>query len=175
MTRRQKIVLAVTAVFLISIVATGFLFRAQTQKEQEKISAEKAAEKKTASVPPPGGPPAYTPEVPKGMVESKPQEVAPVVGTENKHGTFKIQIINGRFEPSSLAVKKGDVVSFEFIPAAVPYDFYIPAYGAYKATLPADKESRLDFRASDSGTFLFECRDYCPADRKITGQFVILP
>lgn len=175
MTKQQKIILSSAIISVIIVFVVGLLFQEKSVEEkseiqkkmQEKISSQTKIETPIQ--------PAFSPNVPKNAVESKPQENAPIAGKENKHGTFDIKVSSNGFDPSSITVKKGDIVSLVFVSvSADTYDFFMPAYGSH-ITISPKKENRLDFSANDVGTFIFECRDNCPAGKKITGQLIVIP
>ncbi|MBI5732557.1 cupredoxin domain-containing protein [Candidatus Jorgensenbacteria bacterium] len=120
----------------------------------------------------------YTKSVPKDAVLTEPKHEAPAnpnpVSTA-KARYFDLKATASGFSPSTITVNKGDTVYIDFSAVDGSYDFDIPYLGAYFSVVKQGSNRRLPFDVSVSGTFTFECRDYCPKGEIIKGSLVVLP
>lgn len=123
------------------------------------------------------GLPAFSPEVPENIKETPAEiseEIKEGAGAGTKLGVFTITASKKGYEPSVLVVTEGDTVGLKFTSLNGRLDIYSPYIGFY---LSADEggEDQLGFIAPTSGTYLFECRDFCPSGKTIQGQLVVKP
>ncbi|MFH1162025.1 MAG: hypothetical protein V1696_01985 [Candidatus Jorgensenbacteria bacterium] len=120
----------------------------------------------------------YVPEVPKGVVETKVENEilvqSPAGELRGRVGTYAITATRSGYEPSQLVVKLGDAVTIELAAEGGTFDMYSESAGFYTSASEGGKGT-VSFTASMPGTFLFKCRDYCPAGGKIQGTLVIKP
>ncbi len=116
----------------------------------------------------------YSGEVPKNAELSIPLETAAVGDGKSELGFFTLKASKSGFVPSTITVKKGNLIQFDFASEDGDYDFFIPANSVYHLVKEGETKKIL-MQLVDSGTFVFECRDFCPAAGKISGQLIVLP
>jgi heme/copper-type cytochrome/quinol oxidase subunit 2 len=116
----------------------------------------------------------YSAEVPKNATSSIPVESAPVGGGDSSLNFFSLTASKKGFNPSTITVKKGDLAQFRFTAQDGDYDFFLPATALYHSVKMGETKQIL-MQLTDSGTFVFECRDFCPDSGKISGQLIVLP
>lgn len=174
LTKQQKIILVAAGILVIIIVAVGLIFQSQekNKQEKEKLASQKAAPTSTAVV----EAPKFTLEVPKDAVETPPQQAIPLVAGngESKQSIFTITASADGYNPSSFNVKAGDIITIRFSAQGGDYDWYIPGYG-FEIQAKAGETKESSFQPTTAGTFVVECRNACPPNKKITGQLIILP
>jgi len=127
---------------------------------------------------PPLAPPTYTPEVPKNAVQTLPKAEAPASSNpelDTKLKFFDLKASNSGFNPNAITVKKGDSLQVDFTAVDGDYDLNFPYLGAYFSVVRRGVTKRLPLDTSLTGTFTFECRDFCPPGKKIQGQLIVLP
>lgn len=116
----------------------------------------------------------YSGEVPKDAVATTPVESAPVGSGDSSLNFFSLTASKSGFSPATITVKKGDLAQLVFSAKDGDYDFFIPATALYHSAKMGESKQIL-IQLSDSGTFVFECRDFCPDSGKISGQLIVLP
>ncbi len=62
-----------------------------------------------------------------------------------------------KFEPSSIAVNKGDRVKIRFVSADVGHNFVIDGYGQTKVISSGAAAETIEFTADKTGTFEYYC------------------
>jgi len=175
LSKQQKIILVAAGVFVIIVVAVGLLFREKTA--EEKSAAQKNSQPRTSNLQPPASnlQPAYSPEVPKDAKPTEPTQTIKLdANPENKQGIFQIEATANGYSPASIVVKSGDIVTLKFTSKGGDYDFHSPAYGTYISAKDGETKE-VSFKPTTVGTFLIQCRDACPPDKKITGQLIVIP
>ena len=85
-------------------------------------------------------------------------------GVEAKFRSFDIKGENGSFNPSTVIVKKGDTVHFNFLATDKDYDITFPDYGM-KQTAKKGENKILEFQAVAEGKFAY----YCDASGGLAG------
>jgi heme/copper-type cytochrome/quinol oxidase subunit 2 len=117
----------------------------------------------------------YSAEVPKNATSSVPVESAPVgQGGDSQLNFFSLVASKKGFNPTSITVKKGNLAQLRFTAQDGDYDFFLPATALYHSVKMGETKQIL-IQLTDSGTFVFECRDFCPDSGKISGQLIVLP
>ena len=116
----------------------------------------------------------YSGEVPKNATPSTPVESAPVGNGDSSLNFFSLSTSKSGFNPTTITVKKGDLAQLVFSATDGDYDFFIPATALYYSAKKGESKQIL-IQLTDSGTFVFECRDFCPDSGKISGQLIVLP
>ena len=95
-------------------------------------------------------------------------------GAEEKFGIFDMTVSSAGFNPENITVNLGDVVQIKLTAQGGDYDFAVPWSGLY--TEVKERETKqITFGATSAGTFVFMCRDFCPAGKTITGSIIVLP
>ncbi len=170
MSRKQIFIIA----GLVLLAATLFILGRFATKPlpPSPITGMDILEKKSTAT---SAPVVFSPEVPKDAVITAPVSSAPTpAGNGNVFGVYAISATKDGYNPNSITIKKGDVFKPEFTAVDGKYDFFIQGYGTY---LVAEKgaTSKVSLMPDTVGTFLFTCRDFCPAGKKIQGTFIVLP
>jgi plastocyanin len=114
----------------------------------------------------------YTTTVPSNAVKSVPVAssiAAP--GATAEFGIFNLTIDRNGFHPASLAVKRGDIVQIKVTSLDGTYDMWIPRKAMYWK-IPKGETKPFTFTAAEIGTFLFECRDFCPSGKILQGTLI---
>lgn len=175
MTQRQKITLIVSVLVVLGLIIAGITTKknvpARNGNESagsglEKNAPAETSEEKQNEV--------FTEETPAFAKLSKPkEETVADKGTGAKLGTFEMKIYGSGYAPNELTVKKGDVVQIRISAVDGDYDFTIPYIGIYQL-VEKENAKTVSFRATDTGTLTFTCRDYCPRTGK-EGKLIVIP
>lgn len=117
----------------------------------------------------------YSASIPKGATVSEFQNEVPLAPNRNEQLRISEMRVSARgYEPSSLVMKKGDVMYFTLTAVDGDYDFHIPANNIY-AFVKRGETKQISFGLTTTGTFAFQCRDHCPQGKIIQGSIVALP
>ncbi len=122
----------------------------------------------------------YESDVPRD-VEVRDKDAKSVVpaspdsALDTKARRFDMRVTQDGFEPNEIVVNQWDRVEIDFTAVDGKYDFSIPYLGSYFFPIEQGEKKLFIFTVSASGTFTFECRDYCPFGRTIQGSLVVLP
>ena len=177
MSKKQIVILVSLGLFVVAAVVAGLISKGRyfvsTGPSDGASGLEDVFAKKV-----PGSNGFYTPAVPENAELSKPKLEAPASANsslDTKMRFFDLRATKGGFEPSSFTVNKGDTLQVDFTAIDADYDLDIPHLGAYFKVVKRGESRRLPFSASAPGTFIFQCRDYCPAGGPIKGQLIVLP
>ncbi len=175
MTRKQILILAGLVIFLIVIVITGVATRREpigpdTRTAEELLSTTTSSGEVVKE--------SFTIEVPTTASATKPKVEIPVAAQGGQPavllGSYDIVATNGGYSPNSLTAKQDDIAQISFTSRGGSFDFSIPAMNIYLSARDGERV-QSSFRMPTSGTFLFECRDMCPAEGKIQGTLIVLP
>ena len=174
MTKRQIIILLALGVFVILVVLFSVFGRELKTKflgdsDVSEGDLEKMLEKSGNS---------YVPQIPKDAELSVPKLESPAStnkDSETKALFFDLKAARDGFNPPKITVNKGDNLQIDFTAVDGDYDLDIPYLGVYFAAVKKGTTKRLPFDTSLSGTFVFECRDYCPPGGTIEGELIVLP
>ncbi len=168
MTRNQILIIVGLVVFLLIVVVIGMWNNKNVQTAPGTMTGTGGV----GEVPTATTSMTYTPEVPKNAVVTAPAASAPAAPDSSAElGIFNISIDKTGFHPSSLVVKSGNVVQIKATSLDGDYDFYIPKNAMYQMIKKGETKP-LMFTANMVGTFLFECRDYCPGGKQIQGTLI---
>jgi heme/copper-type cytochrome/quinol oxidase subunit 2 len=170
MSKKQIIITLV----LIVIIAAAVIFGSFQQNNSQKNNASKTSGNQELPFEEKG----YRADIPKDVTLTPPKIEAPASSNPNlqtKIRFFDLKATKDGFEPKSFVVNKGDTVQFDFTAVDGDYDLDFPYLGAYFSVVKKGETRRLPFDTSLPGTFLFECRDFCPKDKKIQGELIVLP
>ena len=165
MTRNQILIIVGLIVFLLIVVAIGVWSNKNVQTAPGTMTGPSELPQVATST-------AYTPEVPKNVTVTVPTASAPAAPDSSAQlGIFNVTIDKTGFHPSSLVVKDGNIVQIKATSLDGDYDFYIPKKEMYQMIKKGETKP-LMFTANMVGTFLFECRDYCPGGQQIQGTLI---
>ncbi|MCX6788855.1 MAG: cupredoxin domain-containing protein [Candidatus Jorgensenbacteria bacterium] len=119
-------------------------------------------------------PATYTAEVPKNATATVPVASAPAApGSDASLGFYNLKIDSSGFHPNSITVKKGNIIRIEVTSVDGDYDMEIPQSGMYWAIKKGEMKPFM-YTAEQAGTFLFKCRDFCPAGKVFQGTIITL-
>lgn len=165
MNKKQIIIVVVLVVVVAAIIVYGLIQKKERQPETGPAGGQ----------PPVAG---YTPDIPDKATLTPPKNEAPASANpdlDTKIRFFDLKATKNGFEPDSFTVNKGDNVQFDFTAVDGDYDLDFPYLGAYFSVVKEGNMRRLPFDTGLPGTFIFQCRDYCPAGKKIQGELIVLP
>ena len=174
MNRKQVLVLVTLVVFVVLGIMAGIFARGK--KLEGGIIAYPNSPKEGGEVS--SSQLYYSSEVPRNAVLTPTKNEAPASANselDSKARFFDMNASRSGFSPSTITVNKGDTLYIDFTATDGAYDLDIPYLGAYFTKVDQSKTKRLPFDVSLSGTFVFECRDYCPRGGAIQGSLVVLP
>ena len=86
-----------------------------------------------------------------------------------------IRVVARRFTytPSTIALKKGEPVTFELTTEDITMGFNVPDFGV-RADIVPGKATRLDLTPDKAGTFTFLCDIFCGDGHEgMSGQLVV--
>lgn len=171
MTKKQITYLSVGIIIVLALVAYGVFFTGIGEKKPSVITEEEsktAAEERLEAQ-------KYTPEVSKDVKPTTPKfesSIAPNV--KGKIGAFDLKITKDGFNPQEIIVNNGDFVQLVVVAEDGDYDVSVPYLGLYQS-LKKGEIKQIGFSATAPGSFMIECRDFCPSAGKIQGQLIVLP
>ena len=177
MNKNQITIIIVSIVFLLLIVGGGIYYKMWSSKIEmikdesgkELIKELKDENKEELEAK------KFTSEVPKSAVETKPVSQAPAApGSSAKLGFYEIEISRAGFSPSTIVVKKGNLVQIKVKAIDGNYDLLIP-YAEMWVDVGQGETKQISFQADAQGTFIFECKNKCPITGKVQGTLIILP
>lgn len=176
MTKKQIIIIAALVIFVFVVVIAGFLTKrfVPNQPNSSMPSVVQKIFKSNAT----GTNQIYSSQIPAGATLSNPVNAAPASSNPDLTSqikTFNLQATASGFDPSSITVNQGDSLKINFTSVGADYDLNIPYLGVYFPVVKRGQTRILPFDTSAPGTFVFECRDYCPSSGKIQGALIILP
>lgn len=119
----------------------------------------------------------YKPDVPKDAVITTPSSedsASTNVNSEEKFRTFNLSINQNGYNPQTIVVNKDDIIEIRMEALDGNYAFNLPALGIYKLVKKGEK-NKVGFGVRTTGTFIFDCKDYCPPNKKISGSLIVLP
>ena len=176
MSKRQIFIIAGLILLVTLVVIIGVLLKTKAPTTSTKTETPKTGLEVLKNTNPSSTEPVvFSPEVPKDVVITAPSASATNPTSQgNIFGIYPISASVNGFTPNSIAVKKGDVVKIELTGTDGKYDFSLQGYGNYIAVEKGETK-KVSFIPDTAGTFLFECRDFCPAGKKIQGTLIILP
>ncbi|MEX1014764.1 MAG: cupredoxin domain-containing protein [Candidatus Paceibacterota bacterium] len=118
----------------------------------------------------------FTEEVDEQAEESIAEEVLDINTNDNENqerlGVYTITVSSDGYSPDRLVITQGTIISLKLIAEGGDYDFYIPSTGNHLQANEGE-EDQSSFRMSQTGTYRFECRDFCPSSGKISGELVV--
>ena len=174
MNRKQIIIIVVLAVFVVIVIITGL------KRQPVEPSAPLGSEKEVVlpeELLLPDSTSTYTSAVPEDIELSETKLEVPIESdpeAKQKLGVYPIVATRSGYEPSEIVVNQGDIVLLELTSQGGIYNLFSPAFGFYLSATDG-KTEQISFKASVSGTFLFNCRDHCPSGKVIKGQLIVLP
>ncbi|MDI6733903.1 MAG: hypothetical protein QMD50_00200 [Patescibacteria group bacterium] len=117
----------------------------------------------------------FTPSIPLDAKITEPDQKIISNDKQTKTGFFKLNISSEGYNPSTIVVKRGDLVNIEITSKENNYDIFLP--GSFYLFIPRGGTKTLAFEtnAYPVGTYNFRCRDYCPINKIINGSLIIKP
>lgn len=171
MNTRDLALIGVLLIVIAGIVVAGFMF----QSKDGTLLPAATPQGEDSELPLPDVIPAFTPEIPKDAVLTTPSvDIPPDPGDTKRQGIFSVQATRDGYSPHTLTVGQGNIVTLQFSSADAQYDMYSESFGFY-VTAPKGETKEISFKAGTVGSFLFECRDFCPGGKKIQGQLIVIP
>jgi len=179
MTKKQTYILSLLGVLIVLLVAWGVFWRNGTgYVPGGQLEPAGQSSGTDTNTPPKNNIPVFSPDVPVDATPSVPKQSAPASANptlDTKILFFDLTATKNGFSPPSFTVHRGDSLHISFTAADGSYDLDFPYLGAYFSVVGNGQTKDLPFDTSTSGTFAFECRDYCPASGKIQGSLIVLP
>ncbi len=176
MTRKQIIILGALVFFFILVAGIGFLRK--NNNPANSFSGSPTAPASVQKLFPrnaTGTAAAYSNEVPVGALPTKPaSEVPAAANTQAQLGIFDMTVGASGYSPATLTVRQGNLVQIKLTATDGNYDFSLPYLGIY-ASVNKGETKNISFGATTSGSYIFECRDFCPSGSKIQGALIVLP
>ncbi len=171
MTKKQMTIVIVLGVVVLGGIAVGIATRNGRGGNGATAGTQGPSGTSTAIVPQGS----YSPEVPKNATATPPAIQAPAApNVPQTLGIYTMTVAANGFEPASITVKNKNLVTINLTAMGGDYDFSMPYTGLY--TLVKKGETKqVSFQTTGTGTFVFECRDYCPKSGKIQGTVVVIP
>jgi heme/copper-type cytochrome/quinol oxidase subunit 2 len=173
MTRSQIIILSTLGIAVIALIVGGVFYQKSQLmgiEEKEKRGEEVISPREEAKTF------GYSPEIPKDVATTTPEIVntpaAP--GTKLSFGMVDLKMTKKGFSPQQIAMKQGNFLKIFVSAQDGDYDFSIPSLSLY-TNMKQGESKPVTFTASNSGTFVFECKDSCPSTGRIQGMLVVLP
>lgn len=175
MSRKQVVILAFTGGFIILVVLFGFFSKDGGRSPLSPFSGPDTGVVPSEENGVMNGARVFTPEVPEDAVPTVPQHESPAApNTEAKLGFFDMNVSASGFSPSTLTVKLGNLVQIKLTGVGGTYDFSMPWTGLYQKVNDGETK-QISFQTTSVGTFIFECRDFCPVGRTIQGELIVTP
>ncbi len=178
MNRKQKFIL-IFSIVLIAVaitLAVSLNFGGGGVKPGDEAGPS-ATGTETGDVSEPGGIPEFTEEVDRRAEETEADEVIDVVTDSEKDeklGGYTITASRSGYSPDVLTVVQGNIVRLTLKAEDAKYDLVIPAMSV-RLSAPEGEKKQTSFRVPQSGTFRFECQDFCPSGGPIYGQLIVKP
>lgn len=175
MTKQQIATIVGSALVVVVIITVGVLTKKNGVINSEIFGTKQdVSGSSSTSLPINQGPKTFSPEVPKSAELSIPKVQAPAAqGSDKVIGTYEIRVNAGGFDPLSLTMKQGNFAQIKFTAIDGEYDIEIPYTGMYQSAKRGETKP-IAFQATTAGTFVFQCRDYCPEKNK-KGELIVLP
>jgi heme/copper-type cytochrome/quinol oxidase subunit 2 len=86
--------------------------------------------------------------------------------------TFNVSVSKNGIAPSPIVIQKGDSIQLNITAPHEKIDFESPDLKFYIA-LEAGESTALSLEAEKAGTFVLRCKDFCPAEGRISGALVV--
>ena len=176
MTQKQ---ITITVVFSL-IVLAGIIIGVFSRKGSVPASpGSQAGEITATSTPKSGEKTGFTSEIPKNAELTKPSQDIPITSKSSgsnvsNYKVFNVNVSASGYNPSEIVANKGDVVEINLTASGGSFDIFSRSAGFYVSASDG-KIGKITFTPSDSGTYDFSCRDYCPNGKIISGKLIILP
>lgn len=170
---QKKILIGAVAVVVLLIVA-GLVSRARMQKPSPAGIAPAPIQEAAGGDAPAA---AFSKEVPKNIEITQPENRVVFQsgsGGEEALSEYEITASPAGYAPNRIVVREKDIVTLRLKSSGGRFDIYSPAMGFYLDSKDGETV-HTRFRTLGSGTYLFECRDFCPAGKKVQGTMVVKP
>jgi len=97
----------------------------------------------------------------------------PGSGTSGTVREFTIQGYAYGYSPSTIEVKKGDVVKITFISEDILHNLNIEGYNIATESVSKGQSSTIQFTANTAGTFVFYCSIPGHSDAGMVGKLIV--
>lgn len=170
------IVLVVVGAFVVVGIVVGVLTRSGGVLSPVKVVEQGDGDAANALLEDENGERSvFTSEVPQNAKPTEPVIESPAApNSDAKFGIFNMTVGENGYEPSIITVGQGNLVQIKLTALDGDYDFNMPYKGLYQFVKEGETK-QISFGVKTSGTFAFECRDFCPEGKKIMGELVVLP
>jgi len=176
MTKKQTVTLVVLAVFILLGVIAGIIARKEKSPGGGVAGLPQEGEGETAKTVPFAD--YYDPDIPEGATLTPTKNEAPASSNselDSKSRFLNLSATEKGFLPEMITVRKGDTIYVDFTATDGSYDLDIPYLGTYFRKIEKGETKRLPFDVRTAGSFVFQCRDYCPRGGSIRGSLIVLP
>ncbi len=162
-------VLILIPVLIVVIIFWGKISNFFERERLENPEGNKSSQQNNLNV-------YYNPEVPVGIALTPPVNETSISPKDPgvKMRFFDMMVDKNGYQPATFAVNKGDSTRIIMKANDGDYDFSIPSVGIYQLVKRGEAKT-IAFKASVSGIFNFECRDFCPVGKIIKGSLIVLP
>lgn len=133
----KKIIVGAAIVILISAVGFGVAQSKSTQMSQEFTQTDQSQSSQEAP----------------DTIQSSESSMSSTTGVKE----FTVSGSSYKFEPSTIKVKKGDIVKIIFTNSGGTHDFVIDDFNVKSKTLKSGEIETVQFAADKTGTFEFYC------------------
>lgn len=178
MTGKEKLTLILTSFVVITLFGIGLYQRMSDTKNTtpennapaSALPGETTFEKSLKET-------GFSKNIPADAAPTKPKEsvkIGPSTSGANTLGIYSITATTDGYSPATITVYESEVVRLELKSNGGEYDLYSPVIGFYVSSKNG-VTNQITFKTPETGTFLFECRDHCPPNRKISGSLIVKP
>lgn len=175
MSRKQLTILALTGGFIGLVVVFGFFSGGGALPGISAPPGLGGEETTGATEGVMGGTKKFSSDVPLNAAPTTPDIEAPAAQDgAARFGRFNISVSREGYAPATITVKLGNLVQINLTAVGGNYDFSMPWSGLYQM-VNSGETKQISFQTTSAGTYVFECRDLCPAGKTISGRLIVLP
>lgn len=95
-------------------------------------------------------------------------------GVESKKRSFKINIEDDEFKPSTVIINLGDIANINFTAVDKSYDIVQPDYG-FRLTIQEGQTRLLEGQFANPGKYLFYCESCGGLEGDTKGYIIVVP
>ncbi len=95
-------------------------------------------------------------------------------GVDSKKRTFKINIDNNKFDPSTVIVYAGDIAHIEFTAVDKNYDIVQPDYG-FRLDIAKGQTRLIEGQYNSTGKYIFYCESCGGLEGGVQGYVIVVP
>ncbi len=120
----------------------------------------------------------YSPEVPANAAPGAPEAQIAIPAQPGQplrtFNVFSLVASRDGYSPSSVTVRRGDVIEINLSSEGGDFDLFSPSLGFYVFARRGETKG-ISFEVPVTGTFSLLCRDHCPSGGTMEGKLVVLP